>query len=126
MDQPKFTQPLLYDVIAKHPSTYKLYSDRLVAEGSITREEVAAMHVAMTQELNKAFDAAKSYQPKEGDWLCSNWQGFKGPTQLARIKDTGVPQVRCGGFVVLFRLTRGVIRRAVQAEGARSEALRIA
>ncbi len=131
MDQPKFTQPLLYDVIGKHPTTYKLYSDKLVAEGSITREKVTAMQEQMTDILNKAFEAAKSYQPKEGDWLCSNWQGFKGPQQLARIKDTGVPQVceRTLETVFLFSPFIVALTRAIatgQAEGVGAEVVRVA
>ncbi len=38
-DDPKYTQPLLYKLIAKHPGVRQIYLDKLLAEGVITREE---------------------------------------------------------------------------------------
>ena len=31
-----------------------------------------------------------TWRNKEINWLASNWQGFKGPGQLSRIRPTGV------------------------------------
>jgi hypothetical protein len=42
-DEPAATQPLMYQVIRKHPTTRKLYADRLVAEGVITDAEANDM-----------------------------------------------------------------------------------
>jgi 2-oxoglutarate dehydrogenase E1 component len=38
-DEPAYTQPLMYEVIRKHPSVRKLYADRLVEQGMIAAEE---------------------------------------------------------------------------------------
>ena len=40
MDEPKFTQPLMYDVIKNMPTTLALYSQRLLKEGVVTDEVV--------------------------------------------------------------------------------------
>lgn len=90
MDPPQFTQPQMYDVINKHPTTFQQYSNRLVQEGVLTKEELDGMLGKMEGILEGAYDAAKTFTPKVGDWLSSRWEGFKGPQQLARIKDTGV------------------------------------
>lgn len=41
--------------------------------------------------LHEAFENAKSYKPKTSDWLSSYWSGFMSPSQLSRIRNTGVP-----------------------------------
>src|SRR5471032_1174661 len=42
-DEPAFTQPLMYKVIKDHPTTLKLYENRLVAEGTLTQAEADAL-----------------------------------------------------------------------------------
>src|SRR5690554_6297544 len=37
-DEPRFTQPELYDIIAKHKNPRDIYAEKLIAEGVITRE----------------------------------------------------------------------------------------
>ncbi len=39
-DQPKFTQPRMYNQIEKHPSTLAIYSQKLIQENVVTAEEV--------------------------------------------------------------------------------------
>ena len=39
-DEPRFTQPILYDVIAQHPNTRDIYAGKLISEGVYTNEEV--------------------------------------------------------------------------------------
>ena len=46
------------------------------------------------------FDTAKEYKAEARDWLSSFWAGFNSPSQLSRIRNTGVPmeflkEVRC-------------------------------
>jgi 2-oxoglutarate dehydrogenase E1 component len=38
-DEPSATQPLMYQVIRKHKTTRALYEEKLIAEGSITKEQ---------------------------------------------------------------------------------------
>ena len=40
MDEPMFTQPLMYQKIRNHPSVYKLYTDKLIAEGLVDQAEI--------------------------------------------------------------------------------------
>ena len=42
-DEPAATQPMMYQVIRKHPTTRKIYADKLVAQGVLTDAEAAAM-----------------------------------------------------------------------------------
>ena len=46
-DNPMFTQPLMYQVIAKQPNVLKLYSESLIKAGVIPAEEVAVSTLSM-------------------------------------------------------------------------------
>ncbi|MFW5633761.1 MAG: 2-oxoglutarate dehydrogenase E1 component [Erythrobacter sp.] len=78
-DEPKFTQPLMYDAIRAHPKVSKIYEDRLIAEGVVEkghREEAAKEFIAL---LDEEFEASKSYKPNEADWFAGRWAGLNKP-----------------------------------------------
>ena len=58
-DDPSYTQPVMYRKIKQHPSVGTLYAERLVREGVVTVDEVAAMKKAVTQRLSDAYDAVQ-------------------------------------------------------------------
>ncbi|HKX10790.1 MAG TPA: 2-oxoglutarate dehydrogenase E1 component [Stellaceae bacterium] len=76
-DEPAFTQPLMYQAIASHPTTREIYAKRLVGEGVVTLEEVEAMVTDFQAELERQFEAAKSYRPNKADWLEGAWAGLE-------------------------------------------------
>lgn len=45
----------------------------------------------MQSILAHNFDTAKEYKAEARDWLSSFWAGFNSPSQLSRIRNTGVP-----------------------------------
>lgn len=90
IDEPMFTQPLMYKKIRGHKNAHQRYVEQLLGEGSLDSAAVRAIHDNIQAKLNEAFDAAKDYQPKAKDWLASHWQGFMSPAQLSRIRNTGV------------------------------------
>ncbi len=53
-DEPAYTQPVLYNKIAAHPTVRALYAERLVAEGVVTSAEVEAMGAEVQARLKKA------------------------------------------------------------------------
>jgi 2-oxoglutarate dehydrogenase E1 component len=77
LDQPMFTQPLMYQRIKDHPSTLTLYENKLVSEGTFTREELSAIRSEYVARLEREFVASKDYRPRPEDWLEKNWVGFK-------------------------------------------------
>jgi len=89
-DQPKFTQPLMYSKIEKQPATLDIYGQKLINTGILSKERIKEIDATVNMVYNKAFDEAKNYKSKDSDWLSSKWEGFKGPDQLARIKNTGI------------------------------------
>ncbi|WP_379921038.1 2-oxoglutarate dehydrogenase E1 component [Erythrobacter sp. R86502] len=78
-DEPKFTQPLMYDKIRAHPKVSVAYEGRLIGEGVIeagTRERMASEFVAL---LEGEFEAGKNYKPNEADWFGGRWSGLNKP-----------------------------------------------
>ena len=45
LDQARFTQPVMYEKISKHPTALSLYKTKLVSEGSLTQKEVDDIQV---------------------------------------------------------------------------------
>ena len=43
IDEPMFTQPIMYSIIKKHPNVLDIYSNKLVKEGVVTKEEYSAV-----------------------------------------------------------------------------------
>jgi hypothetical protein len=41
--------------------------------------------------MSQEFEAARDYKPEARDWLSSYWSGYNSPSQLSRIRNTGVP-----------------------------------
>ena len=92
-DEPSFTQPLMYRAIKDHPSTLEIYSKKLIAEGTISAEGVAAMQTAFNEKLDEEFNASKSHRPNRADWLDGRWAGMAtAPKGSDRRGETGVPQ----------------------------------
>ena len=91
IDEPMFTQPTMYKAIKKKQNPFEIYRDALVAAGTFTKEAVADVSKKVMDGLNQAYEESKNYTPKPKDWLSSYWEGFKGPTQHALIRNVGVP-----------------------------------
>ena len=91
IDEPMFTQPLMYQTIRGHKNPQQLYSDMLLKEGSVSKNQVKAISDKVQKELHDKFNLAKDYKPSVSEWLSSVWKGFMSPSQASRIRNTGVP-----------------------------------
>jgi len=58
-DEPSMTQPLMYKIIKKLPTTRKLYADKLTAEGVIEAGEADRM----VDDYREALDQGKCVAP---------------------------------------------------------------
>ncbi len=78
-DEPKFTQPLMYDAIRTHPKVSAIYSERLIGEGVIEGSTLKQLQDDFVAELDEEFEASKSYKPNEADWFAGRWAGLNKP-----------------------------------------------
>lgn len=90
LDQPMFTQPRMYQAIAKKESILSIYTRRAIAENIVTQEQVDAYRLKYRGILQAAYEKIKSTEHSWTEWLDSKWKGFSSRKQLSRIRDTGV------------------------------------
>jgi 2-oxoglutarate dehydrogenase E1 component len=63
-DEPAYTQPLMYARIASHPTAREIFAQRLVADGTVSAEEVEASLQRANDRMKAAHDAAKKQAQK--------------------------------------------------------------
>lgn len=129
MDEPAFTQPLMYKAIAKKQDVLEIYTETLVAEGSLAREEIQKLVGGYQAFLSAEFEAIDSVKAQKADWLDGVWAGFEAGDEnydpsvdtsveielLAKIAQalTHVPE----GFSIHPRLGRLLHEKGIKFEG---------
>ena len=78
-DEPMFTQPIMYREISKKPLPAKLYSDKLVAEGTLSQDEVDGKFAEFRKFFDEQYEVAKNFKPNKADWLEGEWAGLSKP-----------------------------------------------
>ncbi len=76
-DEPAFTQPVMYQRIAKHRPVAQLYAERLINEGTMSEDEYTQMKAAFRARLEDDFEVSDNYKPNKADWLDGRWAGLK-------------------------------------------------
>lgn len=92
-DEPKFTQPHLYNIISKHPNPRDIYFEQLKAEGIMTKEEAKKMTDEYNEFLEKEYEESrKSEKALVYDFLSDEWEGYRHGNQkdFEKSPDTGV------------------------------------
>jgi len=91
IDEPMFTQPIMYSIIKKHKNILDLYCEKLVGEGVVTKEEVDAVIEKYEKICEEAFKkAGEETQTFHKHWLDSPWSGFFEGKDPLKVSDTGV------------------------------------
>jgi len=77
-DEPMVTQPLMYKAIQKHPTTRKLYADKLVAEGVVTAADADAMIATFRGAMDGGFHTNKTVMANYRPPYEINWRKYHG------------------------------------------------
>ncbi len=77
-DEPKFTQPLLYKAIEKHPNPKEVYAKKLIDEKSVDTEYSKAIEKEFKDYLQEQLDAAKKVENLEEEipMFGGAWKGL--------------------------------------------------
>ncbi|MBF0279641.1 MAG: 2-oxoglutarate dehydrogenase E1 component [SAR324 cluster bacterium] len=92
-DEPRFTQPILYDIIAKHPNPREIYSQQLIEQGSIEANVAKEMEAKFKQELQNRLVEAKQKETAEvTSFLEGDWKGIRMASgeDFAESPETGI------------------------------------
>ena len=77
-DEPRFTQPLLYDVIKRHSNPRDLYLGQLQEEGILSKEDLKEMEQKFSAHLQEQLEGSKEIlKSRITDFLSHTWDGFK-------------------------------------------------
>jgi len=88
-DEPSFTQPMTYRKIKQHPTTLRVYAEKLIKEGTITSEEFNIKKNEFQNLLNEQLKNAKEYKPKM-EWYEGVWSRFKPEKGKDKRGNTGI------------------------------------
>ena len=104
-DEPRFTQPRMYNEIDRRPGVREHYLNRLLELGKITAEEAEEIGRARTAKLEREFEASKNetFVP-DTQTLAANWSEYFGGMEPAEAADTTFDRQRLSELI--DRLTR--------------------
>jgi len=77
-DEPRFTQPILYKYIEKHPDPRHIYAQKLMAEKSLSKEKIERMETAFNEHLEESLDRAKKITKADiTNFLEAEWKDIR-------------------------------------------------
>merc|ERR550534_220253 len=82
VDNPDFTQPVMYKTVRAHKTTEQIMADRLVADGTLSQSEVDEIRQQAQKKLADALEASKTWAPEKqekDEWIATAWKGLAGP-----------------------------------------------
>jgi 2-oxoglutarate dehydrogenase E1 component len=96
-DEPSFTQPVLYQTIAKRKPVREGYLEHLLKLGGVSREEADAIAAKRREALEKDLsDSQSSKNPGSPDQLRGTWEGYQGGPEPAEDVSTGFARQQLG------------------------------
>jgi 2-oxoglutarate dehydrogenase E1 component len=90
-DEPRFTQPLLYKIIAKHKNPRDIYAEKLLAEGVIDADYVKGLEVEYKSNLEINLEESRKKELTIiTPFMQNEWKGFTkaGVAQMFKKVDT--------------------------------------
>ncbi len=78
VDDPTFTQPVMYREIGAHPTVRALYSERLIQPGVATADEVEAITADFREVLDAGLMYSRDFSPRQQVFALGGvWKGFQ-------------------------------------------------
>lgn len=80
-DEPAYTQPLMYDIIKKHPTLREIYSKQLISQNVCDQTFADSLLTDRMNDLQKVYEQAKLSAPKVKTFKFEGaWAGLKKAT----------------------------------------------
>ncbi|MDD4575381.1 MAG: 2-oxoglutarate dehydrogenase E1 component [Bacteroidales bacterium] len=77
-DEPRFTQPVLYNSIDKHPNVLDIYSNKLFSEKTITLEEIKEIEQSIYEKLERCLSVSSNITKSNiSSFLQEDWKHIK-------------------------------------------------
>ncbi len=92
-DEPRFTQPLLYKEIARHPNPRDIYAEKLIKSGICSNADIKKRNADFNSLLESKLNESKKIEKvKIQRFLSHEWEGYKFAdiAKTKRICNTGI------------------------------------
>ena len=76
IDEPMFTQPIMYKVIKKRVSALDGIFAQAHRRQHVFPDEITGVKQAVHGHAGREFTESSTYVPKPRDWLASHWQSL--------------------------------------------------
>jgi 2-oxoglutarate dehydrogenase E1 component len=113
LDDPTFTQPVMYEQIRNHPSVVALYTKRLADEGLVDEARIGRRRDALKATLEAALASARKLKPRQqvqalgGVWQGLQWAeqdwGARTAVERSRLREVGDALARLPADFTLHR-----------------------
>ncbi|PIO56420.1 hypothetical protein TELCIR_22181, partial [Teladorsagia circumcincta] len=118
LDEPMFTQPLMYQKIKQQPTALEKYQEHITHEGVVNEQYIKDELTKYGQILEDAYEnAQKVSYLRNRDWLDSPWDDFFKHRDPLKLVSTGVDEDtirliidKFGSYPEGFHLHRGLER----------------
>lgn len=94
-DEPRFTQPILYKTIAKHPDPYEIYKEKLIEKDLITEDDAKSLEQSFKDQLEENLEKSKQVEKAHiSSFLEKTWSDVRRakPEDFQKSPDTGVEE----------------------------------
>lgn len=77
-DEPRFTQPVLYKAINKHPNPKEIYAEKLLQQGVINKDFLKGLENEFKEVLEMRFDESKKIEKNTiTQFMADEWGSFR-------------------------------------------------
>jgi 2-oxoglutarate dehydrogenase E1 component len=76
LDQPAFTQPMMYKIVQKHQPVRDIYRKQLIEQG-IPEESLKNLETACRAKMEEAYAKSKDLKITQEDWMTEQWAEIK-------------------------------------------------
>jgi len=90
LDQPAFTQPLMYQIINKTKPVFEKYCDKLLAEGVLTKEVIQENITKNNKRLDQAYEKSRTQKFEQENWILKPAEDILESFRHGPPRDTGV------------------------------------
>mmetsp|Transcript_64204 Transcript_64204/g.152149 ORF Transcript_64204/g.152149 Transcript_64204/m.152149 type:complete len:1045 (+) Transcript_64204:26-3160(+) len=94
VDEPSFTQPIMYQHIAKTKPILQKFQEEAMAKGMLSQEDIDREEKVVNTIFEEAFEKSRNPDPTKAKplWFESSWQGFKSQFEQSIEQVTGLPR----------------------------------
>jgi 2-oxoglutarate dehydrogenase E1 component len=90
LDQPSFTNPLMYKQVAKQIPVSEIYKSELIDKGVCSKEDITSLQTNINEILEENYARSKNLKYNSEDWMTPSWEKI----MKIRIQDviwSGIP-----------------------------------